>query len=86
MKQVIVSIRDSVAQCFSRPVFTQTEGTAIRSFIDEVCREDQGNDLNKHPSDFDLYVVGTFDDDNGVFTSEQPPRLLMKGIQAKEAK
>lgn len=84
MKQVVVSIRDRAAQCFSRPVFTQTEGTAIRSFIDELNRDEAGNDLFKHPDDYDLYVIAIFDDDNGSFTLEQQPRLLLKGIQAKK--
>lgn len=82
MKQVVVSIRDRAAACFSRPVFTQSEGTAMRSFADEVNRAEAGNELNKHPEDFDLYVVGVFCDDEGSFVCEAQPRLLMKGIQA----
>lgn len=82
MKLVVVSIRDRAAQCFSRPVFTQTEGTAIRSFTDELNREGADNELAKHPEDFDLYVVGVFDDDDGLFTCESIPRLLLKGDQA----
>lgn len=82
MKQVIVSIRDRAAACFSRPVFTQTEGTAIRSFTDEVNRSASDNELGKHPEDFDLYVVGVFDDELGSFECEAQPRLLLKGIQA----
>jgi len=82
MKQVIVSIHDRAAACFSRPVFTQTEGTAIRSFTDEVNRAGADNELGKHPADFDLYVVGVFDDSNGEFICEAQPRLLLKGVQA----
>lgn len=83
MKQVIVSIRDRAAQCFSRPVFTQTEGTAIRSFTDEVNRAVPDNELAKHPEDFDLYVIGVFDDEDGSVVCESVPRLVLKGIQAK---
>jgi len=84
MKQVIVSIHDRAAQCFSRPVFTQTEGTAIRSFTDEVNRSGADNELNKHPEDFDLYFVGVFDDEVGAFICEPQPRLLIKGSQVIE--
>lgn len=84
MKQVVVSIRDRVADCFSRPVFTQTEGTAIRSFTDEVNRPAADNELGKHPEDFDLYLVGVFDDQDGSFACEAQPRLLLTAFQAKE--
>jgi len=82
MKQIVVSIRDRAAQCFSRPVFTQTEGTAIRSFTDEINRPGPDNQLAAHPEDFDLYCVGVFEDDDGSFVCETPPRLLIKGDQA----
>jgi len=81
MNQVIVAIFDRAAVCFSRPVFTQTEGTAIRSFTDEVNRQSPDNQLNVHPEDFDLYHVGVFDDSTGGFMLEDKPRLLIKGIQ-----
>lgn len=82
MMQVVVSIYDKAAQVFSRPVFTQTEGTAIRSFTDEVNRDEPGNDLRKHPDDFDLYILAVFDDGTGRFESEEIPRVLLKGSQA----
>lgn len=82
MKQVVVSIRDRAAECFSRPVFTQSVGTAIRSFTDEVNRNEPNNELRRHPEDFDLYSVGVFDDETGMFECESIPRLLIKGDQA----
>jgi len=82
MIMVVVSIRDRASGCFSRPVFTQSEGTAIRSFGDEVNRDGPDNELRKHPEDFDLYCVGAFDDSSGAFMSEDQPRLLIKGVQS----
>jgi len=82
MIMVVVSIRDRASAAFSRPVFTQSEGTAIRSFSDEVNRDSPDNELRKHPEDFDLYCVGVFDDSTGAFVCEDQPRLLIKGIQS----
>ncbi len=82
MIMVVVSIRDRASAAFSRPVFTQSEGTAIRSFSDEVNRDVPENELRRHPEDFDLYVLATFDDSEGSFVVEAQPRLLIKGVQA----
>lgn len=82
MKLAIVSVRDRAAMAFGRPVFTASEGVAIRSFTDEVNRPSADNDMNKHPGDFDLYCFGVFDDEMGEFSLETTPRLLLKGDQA----
>ena len=58
MISVIVSVRDTAAEAFGRPMYLQSLGVAIRSFTDEVNREDKDNQLFNHPDDFDLYVSG----------------------------
>lgn len=68
MKLVMCAVRDSATEMFGRPFFVQNARVAIRSFQDEVRRQDQGNDLNKHPDDFTLYQLGTFDDSDGSYT------------------
>lgn len=62
----IVSIRDVKADVFGNPVFTQSIGGAIRSFGDEIVKDD-GNPLAMHPNDFELYHLGEFDPTNGEF-------------------
>lgn len=81
MKQVVVSIFDRLAEVYSRPVFVATEALAVRSFSDEVNNA-EGGDLGKHPGDYDLYVLGSFDDNTGRFGMEDYPRLLIKGVSA----
>lgn len=65
MKYVIVSVYDRAAQAFGRPVFVQAVGAAVRSFQDEINREAPENEMNRHPDDFDLYEIGSFDDQTG---------------------
>lgn len=64
----ICSIRDSATETFARPIFVQNSRIAVRSFTDEVNRAEANNDLNKHPDDFTLFELGTFDDQTGQFS------------------
>ena len=47
MLQVIVSVKDTAAQAFGRPVFVPAVPVAVRSFRDEVNRKDSDQDLAK---------------------------------------
>lgn len=77
MRMVIVSVRDAKADLYMRPWFVQTAGVAIRSFSDEVNREDKENHLYNHPSDFALYEIGLFDDADGKIYPYDVPKLLI---------
>lgn len=79
MRIEIVAIYDSASQMFGRPFFVQVTGMAVRSFGDEVKRADAQNDLYKHPEDFSLYHLGTFDDSIGSFVLPSAPVLLVRG-------
>jgi len=68
MRKIIVcSVRDSAAQAFAQPMFFPALGVAQRMFTDEVNRQDPGNNLYKHPGDFELWVIGLYDEDDGQF-------------------
>lgn len=79
MMQFIVSVKDRAADVFNRPFFVPHRNVAIRDFTDEVNRGAADNQLNKHPDDFDLYLLGQFDDNTGVFTTEEAPLVLVRG-------
>jgi len=79
MLQFIVSVKDRAADVFNRPFFVPHRNVAIRDFTDEVNRLSADNQLNKHPDDFDLYLLGQFDDNSGTFTMEEAPLVLVRG-------
>ena len=79
MLQFIVSVKDRAADVFNRPFFVPHRNVAIRDFTDEVNRVAADNQLNKHPDDFDLYLLGQFDDNSGTFTAEEAPMVLVRG-------
>lgn len=73
----IVAVRDRAADAFGRPVFAHTVGQAIRSFQDEINRVAPDNEMNKHPSDFDLWHLGEFEDNSGKLLQTEPKQLAI---------
>ena len=84
MKYEIVSIRDRAAVAFGRPTYTLSIGAAIRSFQDEVNRNDPQNVMFGHAEDFDLFHLGSFDDQEGKFDCGTP-RQIAVGKDLKKA-
>lgn len=80
---VIVSVRDRAANAFGRPAFVPSIGVALRSFSDEVNRNAPDNQMFFHPEDFDMYELGRFDDDNGLFELSERPRQIAIGKDVK---
>lgn len=83
MNLFVVSVRDRAADVFGQPMFVVSIGGAVRSFADEVNRVDPQNVLNRHPEDFDLYVLGSFDDNTGAFTTESPRQIAIGKDQVR---
>lgn len=67
MRYYMFSVRDRSADAFGVPHFQVSRGAAIRGFTDEVNRSDAQNILFRHPEDFDLYELGSFDDAGADF-------------------
>lgn len=80
MIYTIVSVRDGASGAFGRPFFVHARAQAVRSFTDEVNRPAPDNEMNRHPEDFDLFFIGTFDDSSGALTNN--PELLLRGKDA----
>lgn len=80
MIREIVAVYDSAAEVYGSPVFVGSVGLAIRSFGDEVNRAAEDNQMHRHPGDFSLYHLGSFDDSTGKFVFPEVPRLLVRGV------
>lgn len=57
------SILDTKADIFSPPFFFPTTGQAVRAFKD--LSNDGQSSVSRHPADYRLFQVGTFDDARG---------------------
>ena len=77
MIQGMYAVKDRAADAFGRPFFCPTDGLAIRSFMDEVNRSGDDNQLYKHPDDFDLFRLGMYDDSTGLVETFGPVSLML---------
>jgi hypothetical protein len=73
----VIAMRDRVANLYGQPVYVANLGSAIRGFGDQI--NDPTSPMNKHPDDYDLYELGTFDDEAGTFVNLPQPRQLALG-------
>lgn len=74
----IFTIHDSAAGAYLAPFFLHAEGIAIRTFTD--CINDDNHAFGKHPKDYNLMVLGEFDDSNGTITTYQTQKPLGNGL------
>lgn len=74
MKLDMFAVRDAKIGAFNRPLFFRSRGEAVRSFQD-AC-SDEANGFKAHASDYDFWLLGTFNDENGEFVAlSQPERV-----------
>jgi len=65
----VYSIRDSLAEIYNKPFTEINNATAIRAFS-------QSMQQTKNKEDYVLYHIGTFDDNAGSFTVNDPVKIF----------
>lgn len=77
MIKLMLALRDVKAEMFMQPFFVPTVGVAYRNLQDEMERQAPDNPLANHAGDFELYQIGAFDDETGLFEPNRPPFKLV---------
>lgn len=83
MKKHIVAVSDKKST-FLQPVCTGSLGEAERGFGDEV--NNPQSLMSKHPGDYALYLIGTFDPESGVIVPEPKPKFLAEAMNYAKLK
>lgn len=73
----VFSVFDVKAGAYMQPFFMQATGLAVRAFSDLV--DDESTMFGKHPVDYVLFEIGTWDEITGTFVSLDKPLSLGKG-------
>ena len=73
MRMNVYTIFDVASGAYLRPWFVQADGQALRAFSD-LCT-DATHEIGKHPEDYSLFRIGTFDDNKGQLVGEAPECL-----------
>lgn len=76
------AVYDLKAQLYAQPLFMKTKGLAIRAFS-QAC-EDKNTELNKHPTDFSLYHLGTYNVETGSLNSLNKPLQIANASEFVE--
>ena len=78
MIHLIMALRDSKAESFSQPMLYTAKGAALRAFQDAV--NDSAHELGKHPEDYSLFFLGSYNDNTGMITPNvDGPIVLVNG-------
>jgi len=72
------SIRDAKAEVFNTPFFQKTHGEAERNFQQLV--KDGKSMVAQYPEDYDLYYLGTYDDQTGTIDPLDTPQHITKAV------
>lgn len=68
------SVRDIKAALYGQPFALANRNVAIRTFTSWCA--DPSSFFSKYPGDFQLFEVGEFDQNTGIFTPAQPDYLV----------
>lgn len=79
MKYLMVAVRDRAADVYATPNFVNSLGGAIRSFGDAINSGDKQSALCAHPEDFDLYELGSYNDETADFEILPKARQIAVG-------
>lgn len=73
MRKFIYAVQDIKVKAYLSPFFMRTHEEAIRSFAD-ACRNSE-TQFNTHPEDFNLHVVGEWNEEVGAIEGITPMLL-----------
>lgn len=77
MIKTIFSIRDQKTSEFLHPFIEINDETAQREFYNTLS---QVPTMSQHPTDFDLYEIGTFDTETGAINAENINQFKINGL------
>lgn len=82
MNYLLISLKDRAIEAFQPIANVRAEGEAMRVFRDLI--NNPQSPQHNHAADYDLYIVGHFDDQNGKIDPIFPPRKIADGKTMKE--
>lgn len=79
MQHHLFTVYDDKSEAYLQPFFLQTIGQAIRAFTD--CANDPNHQFGRHPADYTLFELGSFDDSNAGFALYDTPKNIGKALE-----
>jgi hypothetical protein len=77
----IVAIHDRALDAYQQPFLVRAIGEAIRAFQDAINKPE--SPMYAHPDDYDLYMIGTYNDESAKITQAAEPQQIAIGKQLR---
>lgn len=78
----VMAAFDKKARTYLTPFFVSHEDIGVRAFANAV-NTSTASDVYRNPEDFSLWLLGTFDDDNGHFQLTASPVHVVEAVALK---
>lgn len=78
MKMQLFALRDTALEAYGAVMTYSATGQAVREFTDQV--NDKQSQINKHPEDYMLFFLGTYDNDTGMILQPDQPKQMARAI------
>lgn len=79
----LFTVRDTKSKSFHRPFTARTPEDATRILQQNVNDPNPQNLMNQYPEDFDLWLIGNFDELTGQLVGLPAPEHVVKAIALK---
>jgi hypothetical protein len=75
----IFTVYDQKAAAYLPPFYMHRTEMALRVFSD--CINSNDHQFGKHPADYSIFELGTFDDEKAITQTYTGPKLLGNGLE-----
>lgn len=75
----ILTVKDRALDIYNLPFTQTTVAQAVRGFTDEVNSDPNRSGVAKHPDDYDLYLIGHYDEETAGLVPLELPKLIVRG-------
>ncbi len=82
MRMMVFAVFDAAAEAFLMPLFFDTKGQAVRTFVDACNAEDHA--FHRHAEDYTLFHIGFYDPNKGHLESLATPDSMGVALQFVE--
>lgn len=80
--KLLVALKDRAVDAYAPIMTVNTRGEAIRSLRDAM--RDTNAPISRHPTDYELYALGNYNDATGEIVPFETPELLARAEDHKE--
>jgi len=78
MLKPVIAVKDTKIGAFDNPLTVRHVGEALREW--ETLTKDTNTKFGKHPQDFELYQIATYNEQNAEIVMLTPPVMLANGV------